>query len=237
MRFYAKTHIGKVRKSNQDAYLIVPESKLMAVADGMGGHLAGDIASAMAIDILKEYVIKHQGIPEEILFEAFNEANFRIYEKARTDSKYFNMGTTLTAAMITDNRLVIGHVGDSRAYLLQENEFFQLTNDHSFVGELLRNGNITSNEANSHPQKNMLVRALGMSATVDVDIRLFEVEKGSKILISSDGLTNMLLKEEIKEILSTVEPQYAVEQLVEIALDRGGTDNITAVLGVVGGDA
>lgn len=237
MRGYALSHVGKVRKMNQDAYILLPEYQLLAVADGMGGHLAGDVASSQAVKILENYVCKHQGLPEEILYEAFNEANSDIFSKAQSDEVLKGMGTTLTAAMLKNGRLIIAHVGDSRAYLLQEGEFFQLTNDHSLVGELMRNGNITSQEADAHPNKNILTRALGMGETIDVDIRVFEVEQESKILLCSDGLTNMLSKGELEKIVSCSEPQIAVERLIALALEKGGTDNITAVLGIVEGGA
>ena len=236
MLVFAKSHVGKIRKTNQDAYIALPERNLLAVADGMGGHLGGDIASLTAIKVLEEFVKKHDGNPEEILLEALQEANKRILAASVNNALLEGMGTTLTAALIADNKLVIGHVGDSRAYLLQEGQFHQLTYDHSFVGELLRKGNISIQEADLHPQKNILVRALGTMETIDVDILVFEIEQGSKLLLTSDGLTNMLSKDEIEEVLLSEEPEHAVEKLIALALDRGGTDNITAVLGVMEGE-
>lgn len=233
MLFYAKTNIGKVRKMNQDAYIFLPEYNLLAVADGLGGHLAGDVASKKAIQILEEYVCEHPGIPEEILYEAFTEANRRIFKKAAEDDMLNGMGTTLTVAMIDQHRLIIAHVGDSRAYLLQEGEFHQLTKDHSLVGELVRSGNLTKEEADVHPQKNMLMRALGMEDKIDVEIRVLEIEKGSKILLTTDGMTNMLSQNELSDVLTTEKPEEALDKLVAIAMDRGGRDNITAVLGIV----
>lgn len=237
MQGYALSHKGLVRKSNQDAFIFLSDIKLLAVADGMGGHRGGDIASTQAVKILEEYVRQHEGLPEVILHEAFNEANYQIFSQSKIDANLQGMGTTLTAAILREGRLIIAHVGDSRAYLYQENTFTQLTDDHSFVGELMRHGNITSQEADKHPNKNMLTRALGSEETVDVEIRVFEVEKGSKILLSSDGLSNMLNMEEIKAIINGHEPVDAVEVLIAKALDRGGIDNITAVLGIVEGEA
>lgn len=237
MQGYAMSHQGLVRKSNQDAFIFLPKIKLLAVADGMGGHLAGDVASAEAVRILEEYVRHHDGIPEEILHEAFNEANRQIFSQAKSDANLRGMGTTLTVAMQSGGRLIIAHVGDSRAYLYQENIFTQLTNDHSYVGELMRHGNITSQEAEKHPNKNMLTRALGTEESVDVEIRVFEVETGSKVLLSSDGLYNMVTKEEIQAMIYANEPKAAVEALIAQALDRGGVDNITAVLAILEGEA
>lgn len=237
MRGSALSNMGKIRKSNQDAFLLLPHLNLLAVADGMGGHLAGDVASNEAIRVLENYVLNHQGIAEEVLHEAFNEANLKIFEQANSDTIYAGMGTTLTAALVFDGRLIIAHVGDSRAYLLQDGEFFQLTNDHSLVGELMRNGNITSQEADTHPNKNILTRALGMAPTIDVDIRVFEVEPQSKIFLCSDGLTNMLTKEEIFKVIAANEPQPAAETLIAMAMEKGGIDNITAVIAVVEGEA
>lgn len=237
MLVFAKSHVGKVRKTNQDAYLVRPDYQLIAVADGMGGHLGGDVASLTAIKVLEEYIVQHEGPAEQVLQEALKEANRKIYEASKKNALLNGMGTTLTAAFVQDKKLVVAHVGDSRAYLLQEGEFRQLTNDHSLVGELLRNGNISIREADTHPQKNILVRALGTTEEINIDVMTFEVEIGSKILITSDGLTNMLSKCELEEVLLKEAPEHAVEKLIELALDRGGIDNITAVVGVMEGEA
>ncbi len=231
---------GKIRVINQDSYYIceLDELPVFIVADGMGGHKAGEVASSIATETIKEMIYMNQ---EELLSENFqipkfinealSEANKRVYEKSSISEEYKGMGTTVTMAFIFKGELYIGHIGDSRAYLLRDNELLQLTQDHSLVAELVRNGSITEKDAINHPQKNVITRALGTDEEVKIDIFSREVLDGDVILLCSDGLTNMVSDEMIKEILLKSENiQDTCNLLIDTANDLGGLDNITAII-------
>lgn len=243
MIIYGKTHCGKVRKTNED-YLYFPLNEndvqnLMIVADGMGGHNAGDVASSIAVntvvDVLKGFQCNIDDISisiADILISAFTEANHRIFTISQQDEKYSGMGTTMTAAIFWGKNVFIAHVGDSRAYLIGNKKIQQITNDHSLVGELIKNGSITKDEASHHPQKHFITRAIGTEKSVQVDTFEVPLQPEDIILICSDGLLNHICSNEILDLVticSNVEEIAHV--LIQKALDKGGNDNITVVIG------
>lgn len=236
MEFACVTDVGRQRKNNEDSYFIYRNDYLCGglVADGMGGHTSGELASRMAADIIKQYIITKYN-PKmdymemaELLKTAFVVANAEIYKAAKRPENN-GMGTTATLAFLYQERLICVHVGDSRCYLISDDGIEQITNDHSFVGELLRNGQITEPEAMYHPNKNLITRALGAELTVKSDINMSGY-KNETVLICSDGLTNMLSDEQILEIINKTENlDTALHKMVELANKKGGNDNITAV--------
>jgi protein phosphatase len=227
----AMSDVGRQREGNEDSML--ERSPLFAVADGMGGAQAGEIASGMAVDALSE--LAEDGIDFDELVEGVREANRRIFRMAREDRSRAGMGTTLTAALVHDGMVSIAHVGDSRAYRLRTAELAQLTDDHSLVAELERHGKLTAAEARVHPQRSMILRALGIGEEVEVDTYELEVSAGDVYLLCSDGLSGLVHDEVIDEVLtgSATLDQAAVE-LIEIANIAGGPDNITTVLFRIG---
>jgi len=237
----ACSHRGKVRKRNEDYYYIPKGPKdiqnLLIVADGMGGHNAGDIASFVAVNTAADVIrrverdSKNELSNEEKIYKAFFEANLRIYNMAQQEEKYNGMGTTMTLALLSHEEAVIGHVGDSRAYLFRGDELIQVTHDHSLVEELVKNGSITADEALHHPQKHYITRSLGTGQHVEIDIFNISLKPEDMLLLCSDGLVDCVSEEKIKEVLSTKAPcAQLAEQLIEIAIDQGGNDNVTAVL-------
>ena len=190
----ACSDVGQLRQSNEDALLL--SDPVFAVADGMGGARAGEVASAMAVAALHGF---HGG--EQALAQAIEDVNLRIHSASRNDASLLGMGTTITAAMIDGDALVLAHVGDSRAYVLRAGQLRQLTDDHSLVGELIRRGALTPEEAERHPQRSVITRALGADETVDVDVLRVPVESGDLILLCSDGLTGMVSDAELARIL------------------------------------
>ena len=189
----AATDVGRVREGNEDAYLVDDATGLVAVADGMGGHRAGEVASATALEALRA-AITH-GRP---LRESMQDANEAVFTKSLTDEELRGMGTTLTAAtLVTGGTVLVGHVGDSRAYLLHDGELRQVTVDHSLVEELVREGRLTADEAAVHPQRSIITRALGVDASVEVDVYPVELAPGDRLLLCSDGLTGMVQAETI----------------------------------------
>ena len=224
-----KTDPGRVRRRNEDAFVVDPP--LFAVADGMGGAQAGEVASRLAAAAFREYREADELAPEERVRAIIKEANRRIYDRARTDSEVSGMGTTVTAALLTDGRVVIGHVGDSRAYRIRDGRLEQLTDDHSLVADLMRSGRLTAEEAEGHPQRSVITRALGTDPDVDVDTLVIEVEAGDLFLLCSDGLSTMVSD---SEVLQTVERAATLDEaardLVRAANTGGGEDNVTVVL-------
>ncbi len=219
---------GRRRRRNEDNYVVAPP--LFAVADGMGGAQAGEVASRLAASALEG------GNPDgreglEKVDALIQEANRRIYDRASTDPSASGMGTTMTVALVEGMTIAIGHVGDSRAYLVRDERMEQLTDDHSLVNELQKSGKLSAEEAQSHPQRSVITRAVGTDPDVDVDGFTIEAEDGDVFLICSDGLTDMVDDEEILELVhrNRDDLQQAVESLVAAANRRGGEDNIPAV--------
>jgi protein phosphatase len=222
------TDVGRQRDTNEDALLVSPP--FFAVADGMGGAKAGEVASHLATDVFQEDDGGDDS-PETRLAHIAREANRRIYELSSKDEARRGMGTTLTAAMVTGREVSIGHVGDSRAYRLRDGQLDQLTKDHSLVAELERRGEITPEAAESHPQRSIITRALGPEPEVDVDTYTINGKPGDVYLLCSDGLTSMVSDDEVASILrAAANLEEGAEALVRAANQSGGKDNITVVL-------
>ncbi len=230
----AASDVGRVRDGNEDAYLVDDGMGLVAVADGMGGHRAGEVASVTALEALRAAI--NAGHP---LRESIESANEAVFTKSLTDTSLRGMGTTLTAGTLTTGGiLLVGHVGDSRAYLLHEGELRQVTVDHSLVEELVRDGRLTPDEAAVHPRRSIITRALGVDESVEVDVYPVELTPGDRLLLCSDGLTGMVHFDAIAATLRREEdPNRAAHQLVDAANAAGGEDNITVVVAVVTDEA
>lgn len=231
---------GQVREKNEDSYLICQEGpfRLFAVADGMGGHAAGEVASTLALAAVSRYLASHGGelLAKAVEARAFVRnmltfANNRILETAKRDHSQLGMGTTLTLVLCWEDNFWLGHVGDSRAYHINTDGIFPLTEDHTLVGQLLRSGQISGEETNGHPQRHILTRALGTESSEDFDIEPLNFRRGDRVLLCSDGLYSLVGDGEILEaVRNEDEPAFVIGHLVRLANERGGTDNITAVL-------
>ena len=239
MRVLAKSDIGRAREMNQDSFYIPDvnsQIKLYILADGMGGYKGGEIASSLAVTSAKNYIInniqKIKKEKEEILSlvkSAIEYANLVVFEKSKEDKELHDMGTTLDICLIINNRVFIGHIGDSRVYRIRKNIMRKLTTEHSYVEKLLKEGTITKEEAFHHPKKNMLMKALGCNSLVEPDVLYKGFLKDDILLMCSDGLTNMLKEDEIYDVLlkNPVNPDVA---LVNEANKNGGLDNITVII-------
>jgi PPM family protein phosphatase len=234
VRHSGLTHPGRKRRRNEDAYVVQPP--LFAVADGMGGAQAGEIASRLAAEALREGAADGSG--QEQLAMLIQTANRRVYERASEDASVSGMGTTMTVALLVRGEVLIGHVGDSRAYLIREGALEQLTQDHSLVGELMRSGKLSQEEAETHPQRSVITRALGTDPDVDVDTITIEARPGDIFLLCSDGLTTMVGDEAILRIVEDRRGDLdaAADALVKTANRGGGDDNITVVFFEIGED-
>ncbi|HEX2087947.1 MAG TPA: Stp1/IreP family PP2C-type Ser/Thr phosphatase [Solirubrobacteraceae bacterium] len=222
------SHTGRQRRANEDSYYA--RAPLYAVADGMGGAQAGEVASRIAIEILGAAGVP-DGVAEQRLAEVVQEANERIHDASRSDQGLAGMGTTMTVALVGPDDVTIAHVGDSRAYRLRGEELERLTDDHSLVEELRRQGRLTDEEAEIHPQSSIITRALGPEAHVEVDTRTWRARAGDVYLLCSDGLTTMVKERLIAETLrSAPSLRDAGERLIDAANDAGGRDNITVVV-------
>ena len=230
-----KTDPGRVRRRNEDAFVVDPP--LFAVADGMGGAQAGEVASRLTAAAFREYHEADGLPPDERVQAIIQEANRRIYERAHADSGFSGMGTTVTAALLLGGRVTIGHVGDSRAYRIRDGALEQLTDDHSLVGDLMRSGRLTPEEAEAHPQRSVITRALGTDPEVDVDTFEVDARPDDLFLLCSDGLTTMVGDEDILGILAAAPTlDDAARELVRAANTGGGEDNVTVVIFRVEGD-
>jgi PPM family protein phosphatase len=227
---YGGTDTGRRRRHNEDAYVCDPP--LFAIADGMGGAQAGEVASGLAAAALTERG-NGGGSGERRVSELIQEANRRVHQRASTDAATMGMGTTMTVALVeADGRVVFGHVGDSRAYLLRAGRLEQLTDDHTLVAELVRRGELSPSDAEVHPQRSVITRALGTDPDVDVDTFDLEGRPGDVVLLCSDGLSSMVAAETIEKLLDQHrgDLQTAGKALIHAANRGGGEDNITAVL-------
>ena len=230
-----RSDAGRVRRRNEDSFVLDPP--LFAVADGMGGAQAGEVASRLAAAAFREFHEADGLDPRERVQAIIREANRRIYERARQDAEASGMGTTVTAALLATSGVTIGHVGDSRAYRIRDGRLEQLTDDHSLVADLMRSGRLTPEEAEAHPQRSVITRALGTDADVDVDTLVVEASAGDLFLLCSDGLTTMVTDEEIlRTIESAPSLDEAARELVRAANRGGGEDNVTVVLFRVEGE-
>jgi serine/threonine protein phosphatase PrpC len=226
-RVAAVTDPGRTRRRNEDSYVMAPP--LFAIADGMGGAQAGEVASRLATAALKESQAEAGG--EQRIADLIQEANRRVYDRSSTDPNTSGMGTTITVALVEDEHVAFGHVGDSRAYLIRDASMEQLTEDHSLVNELLKTGKLSREEAESHPQRSVITRALGTDPDVDVDTFSVRAEIGDLFLLCSDGLTDMVSEESILAVVerNRGDIDMALSDLVKAANRGGGQDNITVV--------
>lgn len=232
MWFCGKSDIGKVRQHNEDFCTFDPPH-LAIVADGMGGHAAGEIASRMAARSVMLFLREQTMIDEKVLRASVEKANDVVYQESQSNEECGGMGTTMIICYETDGTLHWAHVGDSRLYLYREGRLHQITQDHSFVGELERSGQITKEEAETHPKRNLLMRAIGADNEIEVDTGILPIFETDTILMCSDGLTNMVSETEIADVIGACgdDTERAVEKLVDLANQNGGHDNITVVLG------
>jgi PPM family protein phosphatase len=246
MKFGARTDIGCVRENNEDCYRIAPDMNLYVLSDGMGGLEAGEVASRMAVDAVLEQYRKSEanpdlpltGRPVESVSAASNRlasairfANEQVYRAAQQGAGHRGMGATIVAVKCTDHRMSVAHVGDSRIYRLRAGKLDQLTSDHSFVAEQVRNGKMTQEEADSSTMQNVLIRALGVDPTVEVDLNEVPLLEGDTVLLCSDGLTRELSDVQIAAVLGERRnPETAAAELVELAKRAGGGDNVTVIV-------
>lgn len=225
--YAARTDVGKVREHNEDSYLL--KSPLFVVADGMGGHEAGEVASKIAVDTMEAEGPKSTS--PEALAKSVLKANEAIIEGAKNGTGKPGMGTTITAAFVYGDNVVIAQVGDSRAYLLHEGELQRITRDHSLVADLIEQGRLTEAEARFHPQRSVITRALGSDPNMQPDLYTLKVTEGDRLMLCSDGLSSMITDDAIETLLKTeATPKEACDALVEEALDAGGLDNVSVIV-------
>jgi protein phosphatase len=231
-----ESNTGNKRRRNEDSFVVAPP--LFAVADGMGGAQAGEVASKLAAAALEDTDLGTTG-GEERVVALIQEANRRVYERSNADPAASGMGTTITVALVEGTRVTFGHVGDSRAYLVRDGVMEQLTEDHSLVNELMKSGKLSPEEAEIHPQRSVITRALGTDPDVDVDTFVIEAREGDLFLICSDGLTSMVADEEILEVLERFHADLdrASKELIAAANRAGGEDNITVVTFTISADS
>ena len=235
MLVVSRTHVGLVRENNEDAFL-VRAPHLFAVADGMGGHAAGEIASRATIKAFEAatHSLRHEqgeGSISSALRQAFDKANEHVFKMAVSNEKYTGMGTTMTALYLPgDGTAYCCHIGDSRLYLYRDGVLQQLTKDHTYVANLQEKGEITEEEAFVHPQRHMLLKALGVEEEIMADVLHFELQGQDRLLLCSDGLSDMLRDVEIASIIGDEDVQQAAYRLLELSLVNGGRDNVTLIL-------
>ncbi len=227
------TDVGRVRDHNEDGYLVDDGLGLVAVADGMGGHRGGEVASATAIEALHASFAQHGGLRDAVI-----AANDAVLDRAKGDESLRGMGTTLTAGVLGDDgTLLIGHVGDSRAYHLRDGALSRVTTDHSLVEELIAAGELTEDEAERDPRRSMITRAIGLDSNLVVDLIPVVLVPGDRVMMCSDGLTTMVSERAIAEVLvQQSDPAIAAQRLVDAANDAGGIDNITVLVLDAAGD-
>lgn len=237
MRFHSITDIGRQRSLNQDSMFATDEavgslSNLFVVADGMGGHNAGEYASTQAIALVTQYIGAHADVqPVAVLEQAIETANASLYLESTENPSKSGMGTTLVAATITEGHLIVANVGDSRLYAVAKDRLWQITRDHSVVEEMVRMGKITKEEALHHPKKRMITRAVGAEEDVKIDVFDYPMDEIRQILLCTDGLTNMIAEDDIVGVLiSDRSPRQKAEQLIDMANQGGGRDNITVIV-------
>ncbi len=241
------THVGMKRNHNEDSFLLVPEANLFIVADGMGGHSSGEIASRIAVEEIAEFfrmterdeeatwpfkMDRNRSYQENRMCVAVKLANTRIVEASIAEPKYKGMGTTVVAMLFRGNTAYVGHVGDSRVYRLRDGKLEQVTDDHSLLNDYIKAKKLTAEEIEAFPHKNVIVRALGMKETVEVDVLKEEPRDGDVYILCSDGLSGMIPDEQVLEIVSSSldDLNVASERLIEAANAAGGTDNVTVVI-------
>jgi len=237
----ALTDVGAVRKSNEDSVaMVVPEQirdlgekgVLAVVADGMGGHEGGEVASGIATSRVSEMYYSAPGTPQECLLKAFEAANRQIYEHAHKNPKLTGMGTTCTAVAVVNGLAYSAHVGDSRAYLIRDDQIYCMTEDHSATMEMVKKGMITLSEARSHEERNVILRAMGTRSELDVACwsTPFPMRTGDRLLLCSDGLYEQIEDRELADIVRAHPPEQACRELIRVAIERASSDNASAVV-------
>src|SRR5207302_3259756 len=246
VKSFGLTHVGRQRQHNEDSFLVEDKARLYLVADGMGGHAAGEIASRIAVDSISEFILhskeddgtwphaydEHYRRSTNKLMAAVRMANTRVLEAMRKDARLRGMGTTVVACLADADTMSFAHVGDSRAYLIRDNQLSRITNDHSWVFEQVQAGMLTEAEAEKHPLRNVITRALGGALQVVPDAKEINCKPGDVYLLCSDGLTGMVPEDEILRVVTNCDGdlERAAKALIDAANERGGLDNITAVL-------
>jgi PPM family protein phosphatase len=246
VKAFGLTHVGRQRQHNEDSFLVESDARLFLVADGMGGHAAGEIASKIAVESINEFIVhtkeddgtwphaydEHFKRSTNRLMAAVRLANTRVLEAMRKDARLRGMGTTVVACLADGETMSVAHVGDSRAYMIRNNQLQRITNDHSWVFEQVQAGMLTEAEAEKHPLRNVITRALGGALQVSPDATEIEAKNGDVYLLCSDGLTGMVPEDEILRLVTSHEGDLegAAQGLIDAANERGGLDNITAVL-------
>lgn len=246
VKAYGLTDVGRQRQHNEDSFLVADEAKLFLVADGMGGHAAGEIASRIAVDSISEFIVHTKeddgtwphAYDEQYtrttnrLMAALRMANTRVLEAMRKDAKLRGMGTTVVACMADHGKISVAHVGDSRAYMIRNGKISRITNDHSWVFEQVQAGMLTEAEAEKHPLRNVITRALGGALSVNPEASEIDCRPGDLYLLCSDGLTGMVPEDQILELVTANadDLEKACRQLIDVANEHGGLDNVTAIL-------
>lgn len=239
IKVFSKSDIGLVRKSNEDACrcgIFSHSAAWAVVCDGMGGVKGGNVASSIAVEKISETLLSgyHEGMDNEavrgLIAKAVSNANEAVHQIAGSNSNLTGMGTTVVAAIVSGSVIHVAHAGDSRAYLLSDSEIHQLTTDHSMVQEMVEKGDITAQQAKTHPQKNIITRALGVEASLRIDYGEIPAPAGGRLLICTDGLTNYVEEGKILELSRKMSGNELTEKLVALAKDAGGGDNITVVV-------
>ena len=240
MKYFVRTDIGKIRAENQDNYHMPTDGMLLyVIADGMGGCNGGGIASNLAVKSVSKYMSenfeKTQDLKEailELIRDSIKYANITVYEKSKKDIDLEGMGTTIDVVLIYNNRIYIGHVGDSRVYRIRKNIIRKLTKDHNYVEKLIDDGTISREESLNHPKKNMLTKALGCARNIEPDLMVKNFQKEDIVLMCTDGLSNMLSDNEIYDVITKNKPNLdrGISTLIERANDSGGVDNITVIV-------
>ena len=249
IKSYGLSDVGKRRQKNEDSFLIDESAFLYVVADGMGGHLGGDFASKMAVETIVEIINSLEADPEMTLQEggaavragdpqsylryAVGLASKRIFDKANEEISLKGMGTTAVALLFRSNKVYVANVGDSRAYRIRDEAIQQITKDHSLVGEQIRAGILSEEDARVHRLKNIITRSVGFQESVEPDVDIRVIREGDRFLLCSDGLSNLILDDEIRDVVATNDLKAACERLVDVANERGGDDNITVVIAEV----
>jgi serine/threonine protein phosphatase PrpC len=241
LKYGFKTDRGLKRQLNEDNCNILVDYPgipvCFVIADGMGGHQCGEVASKQAVDSVCDRLLRSDWSSEdipEILRSIITSVNDEIYKFSMLDASTQGMGTTLIITVFKDGKLYIGHVGDSRVYLIRENTIEKVTWDHSFIEEMLKNGSITKDEAFNHPKKNLITRAVGCEPDLQVDTYEIDVKENDIVLLCTDGLTNMIAEDEILDIIiNTEDPQVACDTLIQNANNKGGEDNVTVIIGKI----
>ena len=241
---FGDTDVGRVRSVNQDSVVVragddAPLGEaLIAVADGMGGHAAGEVASQMSLDLLISSLASASAPDERAMRDAFSRANAGVFSAASQNPEYRGMGTTLVAGLLTGDELIIGNVGDSRMYLYRDGELARVTQDHSWVGEMVAAGALTEEQAAKHPRRNILTRALGVESSVEADAGRIALKRGDRLILCSDGLHGMVDDKTIAGVVGgkSLDLKKAARELIDLANKAGGTDNITVALARIDAD-